>query len=379
MKENLLRELQGLGQSIWLDNLSWQLLNSGELARLINLGITGVTSNPTIFQKSISGSKDYDFALQNLLQKGIYAEKDLFLGLALEDVSRAADLLWPVYLSSQGRDGFVSIEVSPELAYHREKTVAEAKFLFATIGKKNILVKIPATPPGVLAIEDLIAEGVNVNATLLFSIKRYEEVAKAFIHGLEKRLHKGEPIAEVASVASFFVSRVDTMVDSLLQARISSTSSPFEKKEIQSLLGKAAVANAKLAYQKYKELFSGKRFQALTQANKQRILWASTGTKNPKYSDIKYVQELIGPESINTLPESTLAAFLDHGEAKITIEEGLKEAEALFDELHSLGVNMRQVTDDLEKEGVRLFTDSYSTLLKEIAAKRDYSLAQKIY
>ncbi|MGB9697986.1 MAG: transaldolase [Thermodesulfobacteriota bacterium] len=378
MKENLLRELQKLGQSIWLDNLSWHLLNSGELARLINLGVSGVTSNPTIFQKSISGSKDYDSALQNLLQKGIYAEKDLFLGLALEDVSRAADLLWPVYLSSQGRDGFVSIEVSPELAYDREKTVAEAKFLFATIGKKNILVKIPATPPGVLAIEDLIAEGVNVNATLLFAIKRYEEVAKAYIQGLEKRLLKGAPIAEVASVASFFVSRVDTMVDSLLQARISSSPSAAEKKKIQSLLGQAAVANAKLAYQKYKEIFSGKRFQALPGANQQRILWASTGTKNPKYSDIKYVQELIGPASINTLPESTLAAFLDHGEAKITIEEGLKEAEALFDELHSLGVNMRQVTDDLEKEGVRLFAESYSALLKEIAEKRDYFLARKL-
>lgn len=378
MKENLLRELQRLGQSIWLDNLSWHLLNSGELARLINLGISGVTSNPTIFQKSISASKDYDSALQSLLQKGIYAEKDLFLGLALEDVACAADLLWPVYLSSQGRDGFVSIEVSPELAYDREKTVTEAKFLFATIGKKNILVKIPATPAGISAIEDLTAEGINVNATLLFSIKRYEEVAKAYIHGLERRLQKSESIAEVASVASFFVSRVDTMVDSILQARISSSPSAAEKKKIQSLLGQAAVANTKLAYQKYKEIFSGKRFQALRGANKQKILWASTGTKNPKYSDIKYVQELIGPECINTLPESTLAAFLDHGKAKITIEEGVKEAEALFEELHSLGVNMRQVTDDLEKEGVRLFADSYAALLKEIAEKRDYFLARKL-
>ncbi len=378
MQENLLRELQRLGQSIWLDNLSRHLLNSGELARLINLGVTGVTSNPTIFQKSIAGSKDYDSALQNLLQKGIYAEKDLFLGLALEDVSRAADLLWPVYLSTQGRDGFVSIEVSPELAYDREKTVAEAKFLFTTIGKKNILVKVPATPPGIMAIEDLIAEGINVNATLLFSIKRYEEVAKAYLHGLEKRLNKGAAIGEVASVASFFVSRVDTMVDSLLQARISSSPSVAEKKKIQSLLGQAAVANAKLAYQTYKQIFSGNRFQALKGAHKQRILWASTGTKNPKYSDIKYVQELIGPDSINTLPESTLAAFLDHGEAKITIAEGLNEAEALFEELHSLGVNMRQVTEDLEKEGVRLFAESYSALLKEIAEKRDYFLARKL-
>lgn len=378
MKENLLREMQRLGQSIWLDNLSWHLLNSGELARLIELGVTGVTSNPTIFQKSISGSKDYDSALKSLLQKGIYAEKDLFLRLALEDVSRAADLLWPVYLSTQGQDGFVSIEVSPDLAYDREKTVGEAKFLFATIGKKNILIKIPATPPGVLAIEDLIAEGVNVNATLLFSVKRYEEVAKAYLHGLEKRLNKGEPIAGVASVASFFVSRVDTMVDSLLQARISSSPSPTEKMKIQSLLGKAAVANAKLAYQKYREIFSSQRFLSLPGANKQKILWASTGTKNPKYSDIKYVQELIGPDSINTLPDATLAAFLDHGEAKITINEGLKEAENLFEELHSLGINMRQVTEDLEKEGVRLFADSYSALLKEIAEKRDYFLAKEL-
>jgi len=365
-------------QSIWLDNLSRHLIASGELQRLINEGISGVTSNPTIFQKAISGSKDYDASLQNLLAKGMRDEKDLFFSLAMEDVSRAADLLWPVYQSSKGGDGFVSLEVSPDLAYDTEGTFSEARRLFSTIGKKNILIKVPATPEGLPAIEQLISEGINVNVTLLFSIKRYAKVIEAFIGGLEKRAARGLPIQEVASVASFFVSRVDTMVDKLLSGLITSPSSAMTKQKVQNFLGKAAVANARLAYKKYKEIFSGERFRSLKGAHIQRILWASTGTKNPQYSDVKYVEELIGPDSINTLPEATLQAFLDHGQTQITIGDSLAEADLLFTELKSLGVDINQVTEDLEKEGVKLFAESFSSLLKEIAAKRDLFLSKNL-
>jgi len=377
MKAELLQKLREIGQSLWLDNLSRNLINSGELKRLIaEDGITGITSNPTIFQKAISGSKDYDASLRSMLGKGIRDEKELFLGLAFEDISRAADLLWPVYQKSGGLDGFVSIEVSPDLAYDTQKTIAEARRLFSTIGKKNILVKVPGTKPGLPAIEQLTAEGVNVNVTLLFSVRRYEEITEAYIRGLEKRARQREPIDEICSVASFFVSRVDTLVDKMLEARLSSATSEADQKKIKSLLGKAAVANAKIAYRKYKEIFSGKRFLALTRAHVQRILWGSTGTKNPSYSDIKYVEELIGADSINTLPDATLKAFLDHGQVRINIGDGLDEAERLFAELRSVGVDINPVTEELEKEGVKLFSDSFSLLLKEIAQKRDSFLTK---
>ena len=379
MKENSLRKLQEIGQSIWLDNLSRNLISSGELKRLIvEDSITGITSNPTIFQKAISGSKDYDASIRSLLEKGVRDEKEIFLGLALEDISRAADLLWPVYRKSGGLDGFVSIEVSPDLAYHTEKTVAEAQRLFSTIGKKNILIKVPGTKQGIPAIEQLTSEGVNVNVTLLFSVNRYEEIAEAYIRGLEKRARQGEPVDEIVSVASFFVSRVDTLADKTLESRISSATSEADQRKIRILLGKAAVANAKIAYKKYKEIFWGKRFQALIRAHVQRILWGSTGTKNPTYSDIKYVQELIGPDSINTMPEATLEAFKDHGQAQITIYDNLEEAERLFSQLQGVGVDINQVTEQLEGEGVKLFSDSFYLLLKEIAQKRDSFLTKKL-
>jgi len=374
-----LRKLQEIGQSIWLDNLSRNLISSGELKRLIvEDSITGITSNPTIFQKAISGSKDYDASIRSLLEKGVRDEKEIFLGLALEDISRAADLLWPVYRKSGGLDGFVSIEVSPDLAYHTEKTVAEAQRLFSTIGKKNILIKVPGTKQGIPAIEQLTSEGVNVNVTLLFSVNRYEEIAEAYIRGLEKRARQGEPVDEIVSVASFFVSRVDTLADKTLESRISSATSEADQRKIRILLGKAAVANAKIAYKKYKEIFWGKRFQALIRAHVQRILWGSTGTKNPTYSDIKYVQELIGPDSINTMPEATLEAFKDHGQAQITIYDNLEEAGRLFSQLQGVGVDINQVTEQLEGEGVKLFSDSFYLLLKEIAQKRDSFLTKKL-
>ncbi len=377
MNKNPLIDLKALGQSVWLDNLSRKLIDTGELKRLIEEeGLTGITSNPTIFQKAISGSTDYDVSLKRMIKEGLRDERELFLGLAFEDISRAADLLWPVYQSSRGSDGFVSIEVSPDLAYDTDATMKEARRLFSTIGKKNILVKVPGTKQGLPAIEQLTAEGVNVNVTLLFSVKRYEEVAEAYIHGIERRVNRGEPIHEIASVASFFVSRVDTLTDKLLQDCLSAAVSGEEKKKIQGLMGKAAVANAKMAYQKYREYFSTPRFLVLKEKGAliQRILWGSTGTKNPAYSDIKYVEELIAPDSINTMPEATMMAFKDHGQAKITIGDHLDEAKELFQRLKSLGIDMDQVTDQLEKEGVRLFSDSFFSLLKEIARKRDLFL-----
>ena len=373
MNKNPLIGLKELGQSVWLDNLSRKLIKSGELKRLIDEeGLTGITSNPTIFQKAITGSADYDASLRKMLDQGIRDEKELFLGLTIEDVSNAADLLLPVCQSTKGLDGFVSIEVSPNLAYDTEATLAEARRLFSTIAKKNILVKVPATREGLPAIEQLTSEGVNVNITLLFSVKRYEEVAEAYLRGLERRLSQGQSIHETTSVASFFVSRVDTLTDKLLDARISSAASKTEKDKISALLGKAAVANAKIAYKRYKEIFAGKRFRAVKEKGGriQRLLWGSSGTKNPKYSDIKYVQELIGPDSINTMPETTMMAFKDHGQAKITINDALEEAERLFPELKSIGIDIDEVTEQLEREGVQLFSESFFSLLKEIAKKR---------
>ena len=374
MNKNPLIGLKELGQSVWLDNLSRKLMDTGELKRLIaEDGLTGITSNPTIFQKAISGSTDYDDSLKRMLKEGMRDEKELFLGLAFEDISRAADLLWPVYQASIGLDGFVSIEVSPDLAYDTDATIKEARRLFSTIGKKNILVKVPGTKQGLPAIENLTAEGVNVNVTLLFSVKRYEEVEEAYARGLEKRVSLGKPIHKIASVASFFVSRVDTLTDKLLQDRLSTAVSEDEKEKVKRLLGKAAVANAKMAYQKYREFFSAPRFLALKEKGGriQRILWGSTGTKNPAYSDIKYVEELIAPDSINTIPEATMKAFKEHGQAMITISQHLDEVEGLPQRLKLLGIDMNQVTDQLETEGVRLFSDSFFALLKEIFRKRD--------
>jgi len=379
MNKNPLIALKELGQSIWLDNLSRKLIRTGELKRLIEEdGISGITSNPSIFQKAISGSADYDASLQKQLDRGVKDPKELFWGIAFEDIAEAAEILKPVYLATHGQDGFVSIEVSPDLAYDTDATIKEARRLFSTIGKKNVLVKVPATRQGLPAIEQLTSEGININITLLFSVKRYEEVVEAYLLGLEKRAAKREPIDEITSVASFFVSRVDTLTDKLLEEKFASASGA-EKEKISGLLGKAAVANAQIAYKGYRSLFDTKRFAPLKEkgGRVQRILWGSTGTKNPKYSDVKYVEELIGPNSVNTLPETTIKAFKEHGRAKITIYDGLEEAERVFPNLHSLGIEIDQITDQLEKEGVKLFADSFDALLKEIANKRDAFLAEK--
>lgn len=372
MKENPVKRLLEFGQSIWYDNITRAMIQSGELKRLIEeVGITGVTSNPTIFHKAISGSKDYDPAIRELVRQGIQDAKEIFLRLAMDDVSRAADWLWPVYARSKGMDGFVSIEVSPDLADDSEGTVAEARRIFSAIGKKNILIKVPGTKAGLPAIEELIDEGVNVNVTLLFSIRRYEEIAEAYIRGLERRAKAGKALDEVTSVASFFVSRLDSLVDPLLEAKWASARENSEKERIKNLQGKVAVANAKLAYQRYRQIFWGERFRRLAGAKVQRVLWASTGTKNPAYSDILYVQELIGPDSINTVPEATLRAFMDHGKAMVTVAQDLDRAQALFRDLERLGISIDELTSRLEADGVKAFSDSFTALLKEIRQKMD--------
>lgn len=371
MGENSVKKLLQLGQSTWFDNITRHMVQSGELQRLIvEDGITGVTSNPTIFQKAISGSKDYDASIREMVRQGIEEEKEIFLRLAMDDISKAADLLRPVYERSKGIDGFVSIEVSPDLADDTDRTVAEAKRIFSAIGKKNILIKVPGTKPGVPAIEQLTHDGVNVNVTLLFAVARYEEIAEAYIRGLERRVKEGKPIGEIASVASFFVSRVDTMIDPLLQTKLASAGGEAEKQRIKNLQGKAAVANAKLAYKKYRDIFWGKRFQNLKGAKVQRVLWGSTGTKNPSYRDIKYVEELIGPDSINTIPDNTFRAFLDHGKPEVTVTQGVNEAAAVLRDLKALGIDINQVTAQLEAGGVKSFADSFAALLKEIGQKK---------
>jgi transaldolase/glucose-6-phosphate isomerase len=380
MGENPLRQLQNVGQCVWIDNLSRDLILSGKLGEMMEEdGIVGVTSNPTIFQKAISGSTLYDGSLKGLLEQGVTDPKELFLGLAIEDIRNAADLLAEVYGSSKCLSGYVSIEVSPDLASDTDETIKEAKRLFSAVAKKNVFVKVPATKQGLPAIEQLTREGINVNVTLLFSVERYREVAGAYIRGLQQRAEKGKALDHVVSVASFFVSRVDTLMDKLLEQRLGKASSGAERERITRLMGKAAVANAKIAYQEYEKIIAGPGFLSLRGkgAHVQRLLWGSTGTKNQKYSDIKYVEELVAKDTINTMPEATIKAFKDHGKAKVTIRDGLDEAKDLFGELKSLGIDMDDVTGELEKEGVKAFSDSYFALLDEIARRRDRILAKR--
>ncbi|MDA8168979.1 MAG: transaldolase [Nitrospiraceae bacterium] len=378
---NPLLELARAGQSIWLDYLGRDLIVSGELKRLIaEAGLTGVTSNPTIFQKAISGSKAYENSMEDMLSRNISDTKELFLGYAMEDVHAASNLLMPVYEASGGQDGFVSIEVSPDLAYDTEATIKEARRLFSQLGRKNVLVKVPGTRQGLPAIEQLISEGVNVNVTLLFSVERYKEVMDAYMKGLERRIAAGSPVNEVFSVASFFVSRIDTMVDNMLE-ELYEESDVNAKELLKGFFGRAAAASAKLAYRQYRDTFSAPGFQALRAkgARAQKILWASTSTKNPAYSDVKYVEELVAPDSINTMPENTLKAFRDHGKVRVTIGDYVEEAETLFADLRDSGIDIDSVTAELESEGVRLFSESFFSLLDAIAQQRDDFLVKRAH
>ncbi|MDA8091318.1 MAG: transaldolase [Nitrospiraceae bacterium] len=379
--ENPLMELKKAGQSVWLDYLSKEILKKGALKKLIEEdGLTGVTSNPSIFQKAISSGPYYNGSIHEMIGKNISDPKELFLGLAIADVKEAADLLLPVYEATSGLDGYVSLEVSPDLAYDTEATMEEARELFRRVGKKNIYVKVPATREGLPAIETLIGEGINVNVTLLFSVERYKEVINAYIGGLEKLRDSGKKgLSEVSSVASFFVSRVDTLADKMLLEKYSQAQDYEKRSSIKALMGRAAAANAKIAYQVYKKAFSEKRFQELSGkgARVQRILWASTSTKNPEYSDIKYVEELIGPDSVNTMPEETISAFRDHGTVRVSILDDVRGAETILKELRDHGVDIDYVTAELESDGVEKFSDSFKAVLKAMAEKRDALLARK--
>ncbi|MBI3363248.1 MAG: bifunctional transaldolase/phosoglucose isomerase, partial [Chloroflexi bacterium] len=372
---NPLVELQKLGQSIWYDNIRRGLLVSGELKKLIDDGeICGVTSNPSIFEKAIAGSSDYDDALHALVDAGKRAPVILD-ALAIEDIRATADLLRPVYDRSNGGDGYASIEVSPLLANDTATTVSEARRIWKEIDRPNLMVKIPATPAGVPAITQAIADGLNINVTLIFSLRRYEEVTDAYLTGLEKRAAAGKPIDRIASVASFFVSRVDSLIDPRLEALVREEGPTAGK--AASVLGKAAIANAKLAYAKFEEIFNSPRSAALKAkgARVQRPLWASTSTKNPAYPDVFYVEALIGPDTVDTVPPATINAYRDHGKPRPTLREGLDAAHAQLKTLAELGINMDAVTQKLEDDGVAAFSKSFESLIAVIEAKREKLLA----
>ena len=361
MAESRLHQLSELGQSVWIDSLSREWLETGELARMMREdAVVGVTSNPTIFQKAMSEGEWYDDQLREVLN-GENDLKEIFLQLAARDIQGACDLLRPVWDEGNGRDGYVSMEVDPNFAYDTGATIEEATRFHDWIDRPNLHVKIPATAPGLPAIEEMIARGRNINVTLTFSLGRYAEVAEAYIRGLERLVASGGDPSTVASVASFFVSRVDTEADK----RLDEIGRP-------DLKGKLAIANAKLAYQRGKEIFAGARWKALADrgATTQRCLWASTSTKNPEYRDVMYVEELIGPETVNTMPKETIEAFQDHGEVALTLEQGLDDARKLFRDLAAAGIDYDDVTETLEREGVQKFIDSFTELLEGIAAKR---------
>jgi len=358
-----LHEVTELGQAIWLDFIRRSFMMGGEFAALIRDGLRGVTSNPSIFEKAIAGSADYDDALPELVAKDL-ATVDLYEALAVEDVQQAADLLRPLYDQTDGGDGFVSLEVSPTLADDTDATIADARRLFARLGRPNVMIKVPATLAGIPAIETLIGEGININATLMFSLQHYDAVAGAYIAGLERLAGQGGNLRRVASVASFFVSRLDTVVDRELEA--------IGTPEAQDLLGKAAIANSKMAYARFQEIFGGGGWQALEAqgARVQRPLWASTSTKNPRYPDTLYVDALIGPHTVNTVPPDTLAAFRDHGKVSATLLEGWDEARSTLDRLTQLGINLDAITQGLQVDGVRAFAQSFESLLTSVAEKR---------
>ena len=362
MPESNLHKLSALGQSVWIDYLSRDLLQSGELERMVREdAVVGVTSNPTIFQKAISQGNRYDEQLKECLEE-LDDDKEIFLRLSREDVSNACDLLRKVWDEGQGLDGYVSWEVDPTLAYDREATYEEAHRLHAWIEKPNLYVKIPATEPGLGAIEDMIGDGKNINVTLIFSLERHRAVMEAYIRGVERLVEAGGDPSTVHSVASFFVSRVDTETDKRLD----------ELGGHDELKGKLGIANARLAYQNYLETFSGARWEALEGkgATKQRCLWASTSTKNPEYRDVMYVEELIGPATVDTMPEETIQAFQDHGNVAQTLTQGVDEARRLLDDLAKAGVDYDDVVATLEEEGVQKFADSFAELLDGIRSKR---------
>ena len=370
---NQLQALEQAGQSVWLDYIERNMIQDGQLQSLLDQGVLGVTSNPSIFEKAITGSPAYTADIQRFAAEGMDV-KAIFEALAVADIQAAADVLRPVYERTQGVDGYVSMEVAPDLAYDEEETVAEALRLYAAVGRPNVLIKVPATAPGVKAIERLIAAGLSINVTLIFSLERYADVKEAYLRGLEQRVKAGQAVDQISSVASFFISRVDSNVDAKLQKLIDQAPSAGDKECFQSVMGKAAVANAQIAYEQFTNKFAGPRWHALQKlgARLQRPLWASTSTKNPTYRDVLYVETLIGPHTVNTMPQETMDAFEDHGTIARTIDADLSAAAAALAGLAAVGIDMAEVAVELEDEGVQKFADSYFKLLKaiETQAKR---------
>lgn len=359
MTINPLIELEKLGQSIWLDYIKRDLISSGKLTKLIaEDGLSGMTSNPNLFEKAIAESTLYANDIKELANQPV---EKVYEALTIKDVQDVADIFRAQYDERQGQDGYVSLEVNPHLAHDATASIEEARHLWRTLNRPNVFIKIPATKEGLIAIKQLTSEGINVNVTLLFGLPRYREVAEAYISGIEMRLAQNKSIDQLYSVASFFLSRIDVLLDPILQQK----NTPLA----QSLIGEIAIAQAKVAYQIYEEIFNSARFKKLKEANKQRLLWASTSTKNPQYSDVKYVESLIAPYTINTLPMETLEAYKDHGNPKVRINEGSKEARNALHSLTELGINMDEVTQQLEDEGVEKFNKAYDMLIKTLKTK----------
>ena len=366
-------QLQSLGQSVWLDNISREILNNGDLKKLIDEdGLQGVTSNPTIFDKAISHSADYDDAIKTAVTAGGDADA-IYQALTIADIQEALDLFRPLYDRTAGSHGFVSLEVSPYLAHETNDTIQEAKTLWKKLDRPNAMIKIPGTPEGVPAIEEALSSGTNVNVTLLFSVDAYKAVAHAYIRALKKRADAGLPVDRIASVASFFVSRIDSEVDKRIEAKMKDESDPAKKAKLEGLLGKIAVANAKNAYAAFQEIFRGPEWEALEAkgAKVQRVLWASVGTKNPKYADTLYIDELVGPETVSTMPPDTLDAVRDHSKVRPSLTEDVAEAKARVESLNGLGIDFQDVTDQLLREGVASFSKSFDALMDGIKGKRE--------
>jgi transaldolase/glucose-6-phosphate isomerase len=363
---NPLKALLEFGQSPWMDYIRRDLLTGGGLKKMIQEdGLMGMTSNPTIFEKAITGSKDYADILESPEAKKLDA-KGVYEKIAIRDVQDATDIFKSVYQQTKRRDGYVSLEVAPTLATDTQATLEEARRLWKSVGRENVMIKVPGTKEGLPAIWQLLEEGVNINITLLFAQSVYEEVAEAFLAALEARVKKGQDISHVASVASFFVSRIDSLIDGQIDAKLKTETDPNKRALLTSLQGKVAIANAKLTYRKYQELFSGPRWKALAAkgAQTQRLLWASTSTKNPNYRDVMYVEELIGPDTVDTIPPATFDAFRDHGRVRPSLTENVDEAAKVMASLEKAGISMKEVTEKLVVDGVKLFADAFKQLLE---------------
>lgn len=377
---NPLQQLKNFGQSVWYDNIDRSQLVSGQFKGLLdNDGVVGVTANPTIFQKSVSAGHAYDEQMTQLISEGKNTS-DIYESMIIQDVRAVADLLRPIYDRTNMQDGYVSLEVSPELAHDTNATIAEVRRFWKLVDRPNLLVKIPATPEGIPAIQAALSEGININITLIFSINAYRDVTEAYLNALEERNASGKDISHIASVASFFVSRVDTLVDKVLDDKIKATSDSAEQQKLKMLQGKAAIANARLVYQDFKQIFSTPRFESLKHsgAHVQRPLWASTSTKNPAYRDVLYAEELIGPDTVDTMPLETIENFKDHGRAALTIENNIPQAKAELEMLESVGIHYDAVTQQLLDEGVQKFADSFHQLFQGIEEKKKAIQGQQV-